>query len=71
MTTLFSTTITANQTPAIARGPVSGRVALVALWLTQIGLAAMFMFVGGLKLTGAPNWSRCSTRSASDSGSDT
>ena len=31
-----------------------GRVALVALWLTQIGLAAMFMFVGGLKLTGAP-----------------
>ena len=72
MTTLFSTTITANQTPAIARGPVAhGRVALVALWLTQIGLAAMFMFVGGLKLAGAPNWSRCSTRSASDSGSDT
>ena len=55
MTTLFSTPITANQTPAIPRGPVAhGRVALVALWLTQIGLAAMFMFVGGLKLTGAP-----------------
>ena len=50
MTTLFSTAITANQTPAIPRG----RVALVALWVTQIGLAAMFMFVGGLKLTGAP-----------------
>jgi putative oxidoreductase len=55
MTTLFSTPITANQTPAIPRRPVAhGRVALVALWLTQIGLAAMFMFVGGLKLAGAP-----------------
>jgi putative oxidoreductase len=55
MSTLFSTPITANQTPAIHRRPVAhGRVALVALWLTQIGLAAMFMFVGGLKLTGAP-----------------
>ena len=31
-----------------------GRVAFVALWLTQIGLAAMFLFVGGLKLAGAP-----------------
>ena len=50
MTTLFSTAMTANETPAIPRG----RVALVALWLTQIGLAAMFMSVGGLKLTGAP-----------------
>ena len=55
MTTLFSTAMTASQTPALQRGPVAhGRVALVALWLTQIGLAAMFMFVGGLKLTGAP-----------------
>jgi len=50
VTTLFSTSITANQTPAIPRG----RLALVALWLTQIALAAMFLFVGGLKLTGAP-----------------
>src|SRR5438552_18504855 len=50
MTTLFSTAMTAYETPAIPRG----RVALVALWLTQIGLAAMFMFAGGLKLTGAP-----------------
>jgi len=50
MTTLFSTAMTANETPAIPRG----RVVLVALWLTQIGLAAMFMFAGGLKLTGAP-----------------
>ena len=33
---------------------LSGRIALVVLWLTQIGLAAMFLFVGGLKLTGAP-----------------
>ena len=50
MTTLFSTAMTANQTPAIPRG----RVALVALWLTQIALAGMFLFAGGLKLTGAP-----------------
>ncbi len=50
MTTLTSTAMTANQTPAIPRG----RVALVALWLTQIALAGMFFFVGGLKLTGAP-----------------
>jgi len=36
-------------------GPVArGCVALVALWLTQIALAAMLLFVGGLKLTGAP-----------------
>ena len=50
MTTLTSTAMTANQTPAIPRG----RVALVALWLTQLALAGMFFFVGGLKLTGAP-----------------
>jgi uncharacterized membrane protein YphA (DoxX/SURF4 family) len=55
MTTLFSTAMTANQTSALTRGPVAhGRVAVVALWLTQIAVAAMFMFVGGLKLTGAP-----------------
>jgi len=51
MTTLSSTSITASQTPAIPRG----RVALVALWLLQIALAAMFVFAGGLKLTGAPD----------------
>ena len=50
MTTLSSTSITASQTAAIPRG----RVALVALWLTQIALAGMFLFSGGLKLTGAP-----------------
>ena len=50
MTTLFSAAMTANETPAIPRG----RVALVTLWLTQIALAAMFLFAGGLKLTGAP-----------------
>src|ERR1700752_1821058 len=47
MTTLSSTS-TASQTPAIPR------VALVALWLTQFAVAAMFLFAGGLKLTGAP-----------------
>ena len=51
MSTLTSTSVTASHTPAIPRG----RVALVALWLTQIVLAAMFVFAGGLKLTGAPD----------------
>jgi putative oxidoreductase len=50
MTTLFSTTMTARQAPAIPRG----RVALVALWLTQIALAGMFTLAGGLKLAGVP-----------------
>ena len=49
-TTVFSTAIAAYQTPALPRQ----RAALVALWLTQIALAGMFLFVGGLKLTGAP-----------------
>jgi len=31
-----------------------GRVASVALWVTQIVLAAMFLFAGGSKLVGAP-----------------
>ena len=50
MTSLFSTTMTAHQAPAIPRG----RVALVALWLTQIALAGMFTLAGGLKLAGVP-----------------
>ena len=50
MTTLFSTTMTARQAPAIPHG----RVALVALWLTQIALAGMFTLAGGLKLAGVP-----------------
>jgi putative oxidoreductase len=54
MTTLSSTSITASQMPSIPRGSVArGRAALVALWLTQIALAAMFLFAGGLKLSGA------------------
>jgi len=48
MTNLFSTAMT--QTPAFPRG----RIALVALWLTQIAVAGMFFLAGGLKLTGAP-----------------
>ena len=50
MATIASTPISTNQIPAIPRG----RAALVALWLTQIALAGMFLFSGGLKLTGAP-----------------
>ena len=37
-------------TPTLRRG----RVALVALWVAQIALAAMFLFAGGSKLAGAP-----------------
>ena len=48
MTTLFSSTMTAHHAPAIPHG----RVALVALWLTQIALAGMFILAGGLKLAG-------------------
>jgi putative oxidoreductase len=50
MTTMLSTPITAHQAPAIPRG----RVALVALWLTQIALAGMLILAGGLKLAGVP-----------------
>jgi len=50
VTTLFSTTMTARQAPAIPHG----RVALVALWLTQIALAGMITLAGGLKLAGVP-----------------
>ena len=50
MTALSSTSITASRTPTLPRG----RVALVALWLTQIALAGMLILAGGLKLAGVP-----------------
>ena len=31
-----------------------GRVALIALWVTQVALAAMFLMAGGSKLAGVP-----------------
>ena len=31
-----------------------GRAALIALWLTQVALAVMFLMAGGSKLVGAP-----------------
>ena len=34
--------------------PRSGRAALIALWLTQVALAAMFLMAGGSKLAGVP-----------------
>ena len=39
-----------GKTPNVRRG----RVAIVALWVAQIALAAMFLFAGGSKLAGAP-----------------
>jgi uncharacterized membrane protein YphA (DoxX/SURF4 family) len=50
MSTLTSNGMTANQAPSIPRG----QILLAALWITQIALASMFLFAGGLKLTGAP-----------------
>ena len=31
-----------------------GRASLIALWVTQVALAAMFFMAGGSKLAGAP-----------------
>ena len=31
-----------------------GRASLIALWLTQVALAAMFLLAGGSKLAGVP-----------------
>ena len=39
-----------EHTPTVRRG----RVAIIALWVAQIALAAMFLFAGGSKLAGAP-----------------
>ena len=39
-----------ENTPTVRRG----RVAVIALWVAQIALAAMFLFAGGSKLVGAP-----------------
>lgn len=39
-----------RNTPTLRRG----RGAIIALWVTQIVLAAMFLFAGGSKLAGAP-----------------
>lgn len=39
-----------GNTPTLRRA----RVATIALWVTQIVLAAMFLFAGGSKLVGAP-----------------
>jgi putative oxidoreductase len=36
------------------RNPQRGRASLVALWVTQVALAAMFLMAGGSKLAGAP-----------------
>jgi putative oxidoreductase len=39
-----------GNTPTVRRG----RVAVIALWVAQIALAAMFLLAGGSKLIGAP-----------------
>jgi len=50
MTTLFSFPATMHQRLVVPRR----RVALIALWITQVAVAGMFLFVGTLKLIGAP-----------------
>jgi putative oxidoreductase len=49
MTTLFATDSIAAAPPA-----ARSRAGAAALWLTQMAVAGMFLFAGGLKLTGAP-----------------
>jgi putative oxidoreductase len=44
-----SLSLSLNQSSPIRRG----RVAVIALWVLQIGLAAMFLMAGGSKLFGA------------------
>jgi uncharacterized membrane protein YphA (DoxX/SURF4 family) len=39
-----------HQTLSVSRG----RAGLIALWLTQVAVAGMFLLSGGLKLAGAP-----------------
>src|SRR5258708_2913938 len=34
--------------------PQRGRAALIALWVTQVAIAAMFLMAGGSKLAGVP-----------------
>ena len=50
MTTLLSSPAAVPQTLVVPRG----RIGLVALWITQVAVAGMFMLSGGLKLAGAP-----------------
>ena len=46
-----ATTRAVTQTaPSLQRG----RISLVALWLTQVALAVMFLMAGGSKLAGVP-----------------
>ena len=50
MTTLFA------QSPAAPfASSTTWRAGTVALWATQIAVAGMFLFAGGLKLAGAPD----------------
>jgi uncharacterized membrane protein YphA (DoxX/SURF4 family) len=37
-----------------ATNPQRGRASLIALWLTQVALALMFLMAGGSKLAGVP-----------------
>lgn len=50
MTANDTATRTTTTTPAVRRG----RAAIIALWVTQVALAVIFLFSGGSKLVGAP-----------------
>jgi uncharacterized membrane protein YphA (DoxX/SURF4 family) len=47
----MNTTIAAQATSTEAR---PGKALTIALWVVQLGLAAMFLMAGGSKLSGAP-----------------
>jgi putative oxidoreductase len=46
--------IRTSQWPIESAPRVRSRAGTVALWIVQIATAAMFLFVGSLKLAGAP-----------------
>jgi len=53
MTSLFATHPATTATATLPRAGRS-RTGTIALWATQLAVAAMFFYVGTLKLTGAP-----------------
>jgi putative oxidoreductase len=53
MTTLFAQSHVATAAPFAPS--TNSRARTIALWATQIVVAGMFLFVGGLKLAGVPD----------------
>jgi len=50
----MSTFVHSHATSVSLAPSTTSRAGTIALWATQIAVAGMFLFAGGLKLTGAP-----------------